>query len=371
MIRLLLRLIWVPLAMSVILAGCGEKEEEKAPVVRSVKSMVIQDKQTKILRSFPGKVLPNQNAIIAFEVPGKIEALEVKKGDEVKKGEELARLDPSQYRDQVHREKASYDERLAQFKRAQVLIKDAYISQSDYDKLKSQMEIAKANLNTAELKLSYTKVTAPFDGIIAKRFVENFEQIKAKQSIMEIQDISNVDVEIDIPENIVIHFKQMEKDKSKLSEKDIPRVYFESLPDASFPLSLKEFTVVADPKTQTYALRMTLPQPKNITVLPGMSVTVKAYLPDVTGSMEAFNLIPSSAVFTDPKNKPSVWVIDPKTFKVHLRHIEVSKLTDDQIRVENGLKPGERIVTAGVHFIREGQTVKLMDADMLSKAKDF
>ncbi|MCB1828426.1 MAG: efflux RND transporter periplasmic adaptor subunit, partial [Coxiellaceae bacterium] len=323
-----------------VLSACNKKETPKPSPIRPVKSIVIQDKQKEILRSFPGKVLPNKNAQIAFEVPGKIVDITVLKGDKVEKGTLLASLDPKTYQDTVDRDKAKYREANAQFQRAESLVKDNFISRAEYDKLRSNMEIAKANLSTAETNLEYTKVYAHFNGVVANRFVEKFEQVRAKQPVLELQDISTVDIVIDVPENIVLHFKKMQA-KEKPTEEEKPHVFFESVPDVSYPLDFKEFTTEADPATQTYSLRFTLKQPENMVVLPGMSVIVKAMIPDVSGTPDEFDLIPSSAVFSDPEGRASVWVIDSETMTVHQRVIEVSKLTGERIRVTNGLKPGD------------------------------
>lgn len=369
--RALVSLLSMTLLVStLVLSGCKKQTPPTKELIRPVKSMVIEGKQSKILRSFPGKVLPNQQTDIAFQVPGKMDNIYYAKGQSVHKGDLLAELEASTYQDAVDRAAAKYRESLAQYNRARQLIQNNYISKSDFDKLRAQMEIAKANLSTAQTNLEYTKVTAPFDGVVARRFVERFDQVQAKQKIMAVHDISNVDVEVNIPENIVIYLKSLDARKD-MPEEDIPRVYFESMPDVSYPLKLKEFTTEADVDTQTYAVRLTFPQPDAITVLPGMSVTVKALIPDVSGTPEDFFLIPSSCVFVNPHNEPSVWVVDPSTMRVSARLVRVTKLTGKRIRVLDGLKPGERVVTAGVHFIREGQQVKLLDLEAIQRAKDI
>ena len=98
-------------------------------------------------------------------------------------------------------------------------------------------------------------------------------------------------------------------------------------------------------------------QPADLNVLPGMSLIVKATLPNPEAT-STYYLIPSSAVFTDSDKNPAVWIIDPTNNTVKKTQVRINRLTTDQIQVLSGLKTGDRVVTAGVHFLQEGQEVK-------------
>jgi RND family efflux transporter MFP subunit len=212
------------------------------------------------------------------------------------------------------------------------------------------MNIAKANLSTANKNLKDTVLYAPFDGIIAKKYVDNYEYVKAKQPIVSFHDVEQMDIEIQVPEYIIL---QVER---RSSSDTTPVVLFEGI-NEEFPVKYKEFSSRADPDTQTYRVVFTMKAPKEINMLPGMSVTVQLKLPDYKNRAKTFTLIPSSAVFSNNKGQPQVWIVDPKTSVIRAHSVKVANMMDNSIKVLEGVKPGDEIVTAGVSFLREGQKV--------------
>ncbi len=356
--RLIHYLFIIVIALSLV--GCGGKKEEKKVIIRPVKSMIVGAPEEVVIRNFPGRVIASTEADLAFQVPGVLMELPVQDGDQVKKGQLLARLDPEKYTNRAREEEAKYIRSRAEYARAQELIKNDYISRSDYDKKRSEYLIAKANLSTAEKDLRDTHLYAPFSGVVARRFVENYENVNAKQVVLRLQDLAYIDVEINVPENIVINLKE--------GRTIPPTVVFEAAPQREFSLKYKKHSAEADPETQTYRIVLTMPAPKDLNILPGMTATVKAAIPDFKSAVAEFYVIPSSAVFVDEKNQPSVWVIDPNTMKVKRVDVSVSRLSGDDMRVLKGLKQGDRIVTAGVHYLHEGEQVKLLKPKTEKKA---
>jgi RND family efflux transporter MFP subunit len=138
-------------------------------------------------------------------------------------------------------------------------------------------------------------------------------------------------------------------------------VVFEPAPDRAYTAIIKEFAARADPQTQTFAVTVSLPQPEDINILPGMTATV-GVTADLSGEAEGEEpvTIPAHAVFSDPEGGANVWVVD-ESLTVHRRPVSAGPVTgSDGIIILDGLAPGERIVTAGVQSLREGQEVRLM-----------
>ncbi|MEE9452062.1 MAG: efflux RND transporter periplasmic adaptor subunit [Gammaproteobacteria bacterium] len=350
-----LTLVFVVFSILSLMACQSESDEETTVPPRPVKSMVVADPLKSSLRYFPGNILANIDAELSFEVAEKLIELPINEGDEVAKGQLLARLDPEKYEDRVDEAKARYSLSLAQFKRAQELRKNGHISQSDYDILESKYKIEEANLNTIERDLEDTYLYAPFDGIVARKYVENYERIREKQKILTLQYIAFIDIEIHVPEHIMINIR-------KDTEREVYAI-FDARPQEKFSVKFKEFSSEADRATQTYSVIFTMPSPKMISVLPGMSVTIEAILPDFSDGGRQFYLIPSSAIFVDKDQKRFVWVIDPKTSTVQKRAVDVGSMTGDQIQIIKGIESGERIVSAGVHFLQEDESVSLRKQD--------
>lgn len=332
------------------LSACSEPKKPELAIVKTVKAYNVGGASNSQKRAFPGKVVASKTAELSFQVSGNLVKLPVLEGDTVKKGQLLAALEPDRYQEKVNEAKAKYELAKAHYKRGKTLVKDKFISEAEYDKLKSNLSVHQAGLSTAQKNLTDTVLNAPFDGIVAKKYVDNHEDIKAKEPIMAVHDIEHVDIEIQVPEYIIL---RIDKEDSYDS-----RIFFEGLIDRSYPVTVKEFSSKADPDTQTYQVVYTMSAPKGINVLPGMSVTIQVDLPDFKSGAKSYYLIPSSAVFNNEKNQTLVWLIDAKTGKIKAKKVSVANLSQGEVKVLSGLSKGDTIVAAGVHFLRAGDIVK-------------
>lgn len=334
--------------------GCQDQPEQKKQVVKPVKTMVIKNPTAVTERNFPGKVLASQEAVLSFQVAGQIIELPILEGTLVKAKQLLGRLDPDKYQDRVKETEAKYIRAKAEYERAAHLVKGGYISQTEHDTKKSAYLVSQANYNTAKRNLADTYLYAPFTGLISKKYVEAYEHVQAKQAIFKIQDVSHVDIEVNVPENIMMNVKKDDDGRNKIFA-----VFSGST--KRYPLKYKKLSTEADQETQTYRLVLTMPAPTDINVLPGMTVTVYAKLPDFNNQGSDFFLVPASAVFSGNDNKSYVWIVDPETMQVKKVAVTVTRLSGQSIHITQGVKPGDRIVTAGVHFLHEGQKIKLLE----------
>lgn len=342
------------LLVCLTMVGCKQSDQTKPAPPRPVKSIVLQNPMSDVHRQFPGKVLPAKRADLSFEVAGKLVKLPIQKGQTVKQGQLLAQLDPKPFKDASQQTQARYNLAKSQFLRGKELIKGNYISHAEYDKLRSSYEVSSANLNTANRNLHDSTLYAPFNGIIANTYVENHEQVKAKQTLMALHDISELDIEVHVPEKFMLMLKG---DAEKNTKPDIT-VTFDAYPTQHYPVTFKEFSSQADADTQTYAVVFKMPQPSGINVLPGMSVSVDAKITKDQFNTTEYYKLPVHAVFSLDDQQAYVWVVDSSTHTVHKQAIQTGALQGNSIEVTAGLKPGQRIVTAGVHNLRDNQAVK-------------
>ena len=359
------------------LAACDRTEEVTSPepVVRPVKSYLIVGGMSSQVRRFPANVYASKRADLAFRVPGRVVEVRVKEGDLVKAGQVLARLDDTDYRIAVQDKQAQYDRAKADFERAKSLIKQGYISRTDYDRLESNFKSAAAALASAKKDLSYATMKAPFSGRVAKRYVEKFEEVLGKQKVFSLQNRDILDVKFNLPESLLLQIRRStateEIEASHETEKPFVFVRFPGV-DKRYPMRFKEVATRADPKTRTFEVTFSLNTPEEITVLPGMTAEVEIDFSALHAKRAGGALaVPVTAVFSDPDGKPvqEVWVVDENTLQVHAREVTVGKLEDGMIEITSGLKPGDRVVTAGVHHLVEGQKVKLLDGDPFAELK--
>ena len=153
----------------------------------------------KITREFPGKLLPAQQSNLAFEIPGKINVVNVDIGDAVKKGQILAELDNREATAQLKQAKAKYDLALQILNRYKDLRSEGHISIQDLDNANSEELIAKSQLEFYKVKLEQTKLISPFDGVIQNRYLDTGSVINGGIPILEILGSKNVEAHISIP----------------------------------------------------------------------------------------------------------------------------------------------------------------------------
>ncbi|MGB5831935.1 MAG: efflux RND transporter periplasmic adaptor subunit [Thiohalocapsa sp.] len=342
-----------------VLSACSEQgPPEVVDQARPVKSVIVGGPQASGERRFPGRVDSTSKAELGFRIPGTVRAVLVREGDVVVAGQVLAELDPTDFEITLQDRQATFDRTKADFERAKELVNDGFISRSDFDQKEGDYKSAEAALQAAVQDVEYTKLTAPFGGTVAQRYVEQAEEVQAKQNVLAIQDEDQLEIKVDVPENIVSRVDPAERGSAR---NRVP-VYatFDAAPDQRIDLVFKEVSTRADAATQTFAMTFLMVAPKGVTILPGMTADVVAVLGSLQESDTKYYL-PVSAVTADEGLEPFVWVIDEETMTVSKQPVQVGGMSGWNIEVKSGIDAGSRIVTAGVGYLAEGMPVRLME----------
>lgn len=344
---------------SLLLSACGsEPEKPKKLPPPLVKTMVVEQRNLAGLRSFPGKVVAHDTAVVSFRIPGKLKELPIDEGQRVKKGQLIAAIDEKDYVNAVNEKKAQYEKSLLDLSRAAELVKTGAIAQSKYDQAFTNRNVARAQLDYAQKNLADTKLLSPYDGLIADKYIDNFQTVSVNQKIATVHDLSQIDVEIQVPEQDLIAGQSIQH--NEVNKNQIQGVAtFPSLPDKKYNVSLREFSSKADERTHTYRVTFTMKTPKDANLLPGMTASVAV---QNIRFRKATLDVPVSAVAYDAEEKPYVWIVN-KDNTVSKRPIEITPLQEGFIGVKSGLDGGERIVTAGVSMLQEGKPVRIRDED--------
>ncbi|MEZ5573081.1 MAG: efflux RND transporter periplasmic adaptor subunit [Halioglobus sp.] len=346
------------------LAGCGDNNTEvEIATTRPVKLFTVEGGSADTVRTYPGKVDASQRAELSFRVSGQLKELLVKEGDLVEEGQVLAKLDPADYELVLEDRQATFDKNQKNFNRAKELVASGNISRLDFDRMEAEFRSASAALSQARKDVEYTVLVSPFRGRIAQRDVENFEEIAAKQPILTLQNIDQLDVVINIPESVVRSvrgaFKRDTLSDGSARPEPQALAQFEGRGDESFVLQPKEIATKADPQTQTYRATFTMRAPTNFPVLPGMTATVALDLSELT-VVEAVKWVPQRAVQADSGLQSRVWVLNPQTMTVSSHKVEVGRMSGGMIEIRDGLSGGEEIVAVGAAYLAEGMPVSRM-----------
>jgi len=363
------------ISMLVIFIGCGKKEEPVAEeIIRPVKTMKVEDGPDSAGLTLPGKVRASQRVELAFkEVGGRLIELPIagREGQEVKEGELLARIDPRDFQTRLRNVQgrlkeaiASLDLANAEYDRVKRIQEQdpGAISGADIDRkreavnmMEGRIKSLQAEVAAARDELSYTQLKAPFTGLIAKRYVDNFQEVQPKQAILALEDISHVELLIDVAENVMAVARN-EGDDVIQAEAEFPTAR-----GKKFNLEIKEYATRADPATQTYQVVLQMPQPDDISILPGMTATIAVSLGRQAARGKAV-VIPAIAVLAEPSGQSFVWVVDPKELTVKKQEVKVGMISgSENIDVTEGLEGGETIAVAGILQLQDGMKVRIWE----------
>ncbi|RDV28914.1 efflux RND transporter periplasmic adaptor subunit [Alteromonas aestuariivivens] len=345
------------------LSGCSDPPATSAPSSRPVKIFTVEGLGNQAVRNFPGRVQASRRANLSFRLPGVVEEILVREGEFVQQGQVLARLDDTDYRIAMEDRQATFDSAQNNYQRAKELINDGAISRMDYDRLEAEFRTAQAALNQAKADLDHTELRAPFDGNIGNREVENFEEVQAKQTIFQFQNLSQLDIQIDVPESLVRRVRPDARERMEAARAagEEPKVVaiFDGHPDEAFPLLLKELATRADPQTQTFKTTLTMPKPETFQVLPGMTVNVRVDLSALLPS-DSTKWVPVRAVQADSGLNPRVWKLDPDSMTVQSLAVKTGRMSGGLVEITEGLQGGEEIVSVGASYLSEGMQVTRM-----------
>ncbi|WP_372870276.1 efflux RND transporter periplasmic adaptor subunit [Shewanella sp.] len=335
----LLSLFWVSVLPGV--GGVHTALAVEAPRPVKVAQISLADGASQ--RTLPAEVRASERAGLSFRVGGEIQSIHVRPGEEVKAGQLLAVLDPALYEQQLEVAKAQYELARVLYQRNLNLVEQGVVSRNDFDKSKSDHDVAKAALDKAEVELAYTRLKAPYDGVISKRDKRQFEFVRAQEPVLGIRNENSIDVSFQLPEQFIGVIQRNQANGGRIVP---PEVRFDSR-DAWFQASLKEMSTVADSATGTFTMILTLPMPPQLNILPGMSASVRVTLPaaDAGPSPE----IPAGAIISDSgKTWVFRWLADSQK-------VEKVEVVLQGHRLISGLADGDFLVVAGAEELKDGQ----------------
>lgn len=370
------RLIGIIIICLVLVVGGGKLIAKKIANMNKadilpplVQSMVIGENGGISDSIYPGEVCSQYENQLAFQVAGKVTKCYVEVGDEVTKGTLLAELDTQDYAQAasiaatsieqaqlaVANAELQYELAKDNFEKVEILYQNEVASKTEYDNAKNTMDkaavaVKQANASVTQAgqahtqttnQLSYCKLYAAESGVVSSVLVEEGQIISAGQPAVSLVKNDALDVEFSVPENKL----------DSITENSGIRVSFWALPDVELKATVREVSPVANPVSRTYTVKASLENPDE-DVKVGMSASVQ-----MLSTKEVNDIFVPVSVLYQEGDTPAVWIVEENT--VTLRPVSVGDFNGNLIQVTDGLEPGERIVTAGVHRLSEGMEVRL------------
>jgi multidrug resistance efflux pump len=398
------------------LAGCTDKVEAE-PTIRPIRALRVGEARELTGRTFPGTVEAVEAVELSFRVGGPLVAYPAQVlGKEVVQGELLAQIDARDFQirlqdteaalakanseldamrkarpEEIEQLKASLEhaEASAQFAAAELarsvqLIQREAITTGELELNQARARMAQATVlqakeelrigeegarpedirakqsqilsleaavQTARDALADTRLLAPFAGSVAATYVENFEVVQPNQRIVRLVNTSEFEIRVDIPETLI----------ALVPAVTTAFVTLQTSPDVPIPARIVEVGTEASSVTRTYPVKLRFVPPEGIEVRAGMSASVQGQGEVSPGEEPAGRTVPATAVF-ERDGKQQVWLYDPSSKEVKLQAVSVLTTTPLGLTV-SGIKPGDWIVTAGVHYLKENQQVRLIDGE--------
>lgn len=369
------------LAGLTLLAGCGKKQQEGEMPLPHVAVITLTSQSVMRTTELPGRTEAVMTADIRPQVSGVILRRLFVEGGEVKAGQQLYQIDPALYQ-------AAYDSAVATLKRSeaslatdqalalryQALVAAQAVSKQDYDNAnaavledKANIAAAKAQIETASINLAYTKVLSPISGTIGASSVTPGALVTADQAtaLATVTQLDPMYVDVNEPINTWLRLKREATSGQLETEADGSAKVALQLGDGSaytLPGKMQFSEVNVDQTTGTVLVRALFPNPQHL-LLPGMYV--HAVIDE--GVDKSSILVPQQAVSRDVRGNAIVMVVG-KDDVIAQRIIQTDRAIGTNWLVTSGLKPGERVVVAGLEGLRPGEKVTPVAAPSSSPA---
>lgn len=301
--------------------------------VQVVKATKLGDKIATV-----GTILPDERVEVRSESSGKIAAIRFEEGRRVSKGDLLVKIDDTELQAQLARGQHRRALAEQQEKRQRGLFEQHLVSEEDYERAASELNVVRAEVQLIEAQIAKTEIRAPFDGVVGLRYASEGAYVTPAMLITTLEDAHSVKVDFAVPEKYAGALRRGEP------------VVFTAHGDArEFTGTIYALESGIDTATRTLRVRATSPNPEGV-LRPGAFVNVKVEL----GERDAV-MVPSYAVVPELKGH-RVFVLEGG--KAESRSVEIGTRTDALVEITNGLEAGDTLITSAMLQLRPGMSVR-------------
>ncbi len=364
----------VTLSVAAALAlGCADTAEESTETVPRVKVFEVGETTLGQVRTLSGEVAAGTASPLSFGVSGTVEKVLVSRGDPVAEGDLLATLDATPLRlsfDQARAELSAARAKLTEaeqaYGRAEKLLAQRGVTQAEFEVATSQLRSARASLQSArsgaeqaERDLARTELRAPFSGRIAERNLDAFQEIGASEAAFVLQGDDLLDVRLQVPDTLI----------RNVDYGQAAQVRFPTIDDLTL-VGLVTLIGAQAGAGSAYPVTVQLPATE-ADIRPGMTASVTFNFDEGLDGGVAY-LLPLSAVAVDLgllRSNPDsrivpILVLDESSSTLEVRDVRVRELRGNSLEVVEGVAPGDKVISAGVPFLRDGMEVEVWQPEL-------
>jgi len=380
-----------------VLTSCSHETQaasEQAAVPVQVRTPAVVERAESVSAS--GSVEGSETAEVAFQVGGRVARVLIEEGQHVSKGQLLAEIEPTDYRNAFNAAAAQKEAAIAvaqkaeaglrkqeleqaridferwedEYKRMKILVERKSLPPNDFQKIEAaynaareryqmaqegtrkedrataaaQVHSAEAQASEERKRLDDTRLLAPISGNIGMRKVEPGQTVAAGTPVFSIVELNPVKVRVGVPEAEIGKIHQ-----GALAEISVP-----SLDGRRFTGKVAIIGVASEPATRTYTIKVLVPNPGPV-LLAGMVAEARIFGPNKVRSVT----IPAEAVVPDAQGAPTVYVYFPDRKRVFARRVEFGMPIGSEVEIHSGVRGDEQIVVIGQQKVREGSLVEI------------
>lgn len=347
----------IGLLMVFALSGDGDTVKAQKPRKRPpppVETAGVVERELDSSLSLHGNVHADKSATVRAEVQGTVISFKKDLGDKVKKNELICKIDSSKYRIKVKsansehdRAKAGLQKTILDEKRFSELYEKGVVPQEQLQDVELTRKMAEAevaargaDVDQANRDLRLTSIRAPYDGFIAKKFLEVGDWVSEGNPVFDIVDLSAVYVYVDLPE----------RDLSRFRIKSPAAVWLDAYPGIKFDGIVTRIAPTASEKTRDFTMRVEFDDPKGL-AREGLFARV-----EITSEKRTAIMVPKDAVVERGPMK-MVFVVTDGTVKQVM--VTVLRQKGAMVEVESELKVGDEVVVTGNEILRDGANVNV------------
>jgi membrane fusion protein (multidrug efflux system) len=330
----------------------GSAEPAKAPV----EVRVTRPTRGEIYRfvTLPGSVRANREVTLYAKIPGYLKSIAVDKGDVVKAGQALGEIEVPELL--AERAKLQTEVRVAEIEAKRVTAARSrapdLVTPQTVEEAQGGLEVAQARLVHAETLLQYSRLLAPFDGVVTMRYVDGGAFVPAATAssspqtaaIVTLMDFTTVRVQVPVPET----------EASRVRPGQPVRVTVEGIPGRIFEGSVSRHGFALDESTRSLSVEADLPNP-DLELRPGMYATVRVGVEKHADAM----LLPVEALVTD---KANAFVFVAESGIARKTPIKAGFNDGARVEVSSGLKGSETVILVGNQNLADGAPISPKEA---------
>lgn len=325
----------------------GKEEEPKVVTAQNqtkptVKIQVVQPEVFSEIVRLSGSLVARESVQLVAEAAGRIAYLDLQEGQRVKAGQLLLSLNNDDLKAQLAKQKAILEELETRLVRQKALLKSEAISQQAFDQIDLEFKSVSADITLIKAQIEKTEIRAPFSGRVGLRYVSKGAYVGPNTQIAELVNADPMLIDFAIPE----------KYASQLSM-GMPLRFTVENQKMEFKAKVIAISPRIDPNTRTLQVRAQVPNPQNELVA-GSFARIELSLNEIQAAL----MVNSTAIVPEMNTK-KVFVI--RNGLVEAVQVVTTARTDSRVLVDEGLLPGDTVITAGILKIRPGIQVEILE----------